>query len=124
MLLEKCKNKEEAFEKLKKIIKNTDNRKNVEEIKRIIFYLYNNMASSKTQELIDLINEGEENEMSTISERIAAEFKNERVKGKKEEKFAVIKNMILLNLDSSLIQKVTGEKAENIEKIRQEVSAS
>jgi hypothetical protein len=32
--------------------------------------------------------------------------------------------MILLNLDSSLIQKVTGEKAENIEKIRQEVSAS
>jgi predicted transposase YdaD len=93
--------------------------------------------------------------MSTIRERIAAEFKNERVigrregkeegiiegkkegkkegiiegekkgrkKGRKEEKISVIKNMILLNLDSSLIQKVTGEKAENIEKIRQEVSA-
>jgi predicted transposase YdaD len=98
------------------------------------------MSSDKTQELIDLINEGEENEMSTISERIAAEFKNERVIGRREGKeegiiegkkegiiegkISVIKNMILLNLDSSLIQKVTGEKAENIEKIRQEVSAS
>jgi predicted transposase/invertase (TIGR01784 family) len=131
MLLEKCKNKEEAFEKLKKIIKNIDNKKNVEEIKRIIFYLYNNMSSDKTQELIDLINEGEENEMSTISERIAAEFKNERVIGRREgvregeEKIKnIIKNMILLNLDSSLIQKVTGEKVEDIEKIKQEVSAS
>jgi predicted transposase YdaD len=114
------------------------------------------MTSDEIQELIDLINEGEENEMSTISERIAAEFKNERVigrregkeegiiegkkegkeegiiegkkegikEGEKKSKIAVIKNMILLNLDSSLIQKVTGEKAENIEKIRQEISVS
>jgi hypothetical protein len=93
------------------------------------------MTSDEIQELIDLINEEEEDEMSTIRERIAAEFKNERVIGRREGKLEgireeeekrknIIKNMILLNLDSSLIQKVTGEKAENIEKIRQEISVS
>ena len=77
MILEKCKKSEDAINCLKKIIK-TSKSNDIEKLKRIILYLYEEIEEESKKEIIRIIEESEsEEKMSTIQERIGAEFRNE-----------------------------------------------
>ena len=129
MILEKCKNNEEVINCLKKIIKNGKSN-DIEKLKRIIMYLYEEIEEKSKNEIIKIIEESEcEEKMSTIQERIGAEFRNERRIGIREGmaqgiaqaiKETIIR-MLNMNLEDDLIKQATGAKKEEIEKIRKEV---
>lgn len=133
MILEKCKNNEEVLESLKRIIKNAKNN-DIEKLKRIILYLYKEIEEEIKKEIIKIFEEREcEKEMSTIQERIGAEFRrNKRIarsEGRAEglaEGLAqaikqTIERMINMNLEDEFIGQATGAKKEEIQKIRKEV---
>lgn len=137
MILEKCKNSEEALECLKKILKNSKG-KDVEKLKRIIMYFYEEIEEKSKKEIIKIIEESEcEENMSTLQERIGAEFRNERKIGIREglaqglsqglaQGLAqaikqTIERMIKMNLEDDIIKQATGAKKEEIERIRKEV---
>lgn len=134
MILEKCKNNEEVIICLKKIIANSKST-NIEELKRIVTYLYNDIEETSKKEIIKIIEESESEEtMSTIQERIGAEFRNERKIGRSEgiaqgiaQGLAqaikqTIERMIKMNLEDEIIEQATGTEKREIEKIRKEVS--
>ena len=82
------------------------------------------------KEIIRIIEESEcEENMSTIQERIGAEFRNERRIGIKEGRAQglaqaikqTIERMIKMNLEDDIIKQATGAEKEEIEKIRKEV---
>ncbi|MBQ2835599.1 MAG: Rpn family recombination-promoting nuclease/putative transposase [Clostridia bacterium] len=133
IILEKCKNNEEVLENLKIIIKNSKS-KDIEKLKRIILYLYEEIEEEIKKEIIKIFEESEcEEEMSTIQERIGAEFRrNKRIarsEGRAEglaEGLAqaikqTIERMIKMNLEDDFIKQATGANKEEIEKIRKEV---
>ena len=129
MILEKCKNNEDVINCLKKIMKKNNN-KNIEKLKRIILYLYEEIEEKSKKEIIKIIEESESEEnMSTIQERIGAEFRNERKIGIREGlaqgiaqtiKETIIR-MLKMNLENDIIIQATGAKKEEIEKIKKEV---
>lgn len=125
MILEKCKNNEEVINCLKRIIKNSKSN-DIEKLKRIILYLYEEIEEESKKEIIRIIEESEcEENMSTIQERIGAEFRNERIIGRREGIAQTIKETIIrmlrMNLQDDFIKQATGAKKEEIEKIRREV---
>lgn len=125
MILEKCKTNQEVLECLKRIIKNSKNN-DIKKLKRIILYLYEEIEEESKKEIIRIIEESEcEENMSTIQERIGAEFRNERRIGRREglaEGIAqTIVRMLKMNLEDEFIKQATGAKKEEIEKIRKEV---
>ena len=62
-----------------------NNNKDIEKLKRIILYLYEEIEEKSKKEIIKIIEESESEEnMSTIQERIGAEFRNERKIGIRE----------------------------------------
>ena len=78
------------------------------------------------QKIIKLFEESEvEENMSTISERIGREFRNERKMGIKEGLAQAIQEtverMIKMNFENETIGKATGAKKTEIEKIRKEM---
>ena len=129
MILEKCKNNEDVINCLKKIMKKNNN-KDIEKLKRIILYLYEEIEEKSKKEIIKIIEESESEEnMSTIQERIGAEFRNERKIGIREGlaqgiaqtiKETIIR-MLKMNLENDIIIQATGAKKEEIEKIKKEV---
>ena len=80
MILEKCKSNQDVLECLRKIIKNSKS-KDIEKLKRIILYLYEEIEEESKKEIIKIFEESESEEnMSTIQERIGAEFRrNKRI---------------------------------------------
>lgn len=121
MILEKCKNNEEVIECLKRIMKNSKSN-DIEKLKRIILYLYEEIEEEMKKEIIKIFEESEcEGEMSTIQERIGAEFRNERRIGIKEGIAQTIVRMLKMNLEDEFIKQATGAKKEEIQKIRNEV---
>ena len=126
MILEKCKNNEEVINCLKRIIKNSRSN-DIEKLKRIILYLYDEIEEKSKKEIIKIIEESEcEENMSTIQERIGAEFRNERRIGRREgltqglaQGLAqaikqTIERMIKMNLEDDFIKQATGAKKEEI----------
>ena len=81
MVLEKSKNNNEVIENLKKITKNLTSKKSeTKELKQIVSYLYEDIKNIK--EILNLIKESEDDEnMSTVTERLKEEYKNERLLG-------------------------------------------
>ena len=133
MILEKCKNNQEVIKCLKKIIENNKG-KDIEKLKRIILYLYKEIEEEIKKEIIKIFEESEsEEKMSTIQERIGAEFRrNKRIarsEGRAEglaEGLAqaikqTISRMINMNLEDDFIKQATGANKEEIQKIRKEV---
>lgn len=131
MILEKCKNNEEAMEALSLIRKNIKDNKELQELKRIVIYLYENEDETTMKEIIKIFEESEcEEEMSTIAERIARELADEK-KAARIEGITIgisqgilqtIKQMINMNFEDATIKQVTGAKKSEIEKIRKEIS--
>lgn len=71
MILEKCKNNEEVMERLRMIMQNITNSKQLQELKRIVGYLYENEDETTRREIIKIFEESEcEEDMSTIAEKI------------------------------------------------------
>jgi len=120
MILEKCKNNQEAIECLKKIIENNKG-KDMEKLKRIILYLYEEIEEESKKEIIKIFEESEsEEKMSTIQERIGAEFRNERRIGIREGIAQTIARMLKMNFEDDIIKQATGAKTQEIERIRKE----
>lgn len=133
MILEKCKNNEDVVNCLKRIIENTKN-KDIEKLKRIIIYLYQEIEEDSKKEIIKIFEESEcEEKMSTIQERIGAEFRNNRRIARREGRAEglaeglaqaikqTIERMIKMNLEDEVIKQATGAEKEYIEKIRKEI---
>ena len=132
MILEKCNSNQEVLECLKRIIKNIKS-KDIEKLKRIILYLYEEIEEQSKKEIIKIFEESEcEENMSTIQERIGAEFRRNkrlaisegRAEGLAEGLAQAIKQtisrMIKMNLEDDFIKQPTGAKKEEIQKIRNE----
>ena len=129
MILEKCKTNQKVLECLKRIIKNIES-KDIEKLKRIILYLYEEIEEKSKKEIIKIFEESESEEnMSTIQERIGAEFRrNQRVarseglaEGLAQAIKETIDRMLKMNFEDDIIKQATGAKKEEIEKIRKEV---
>lgn len=138
MILERCKDNRDVITCLKEIVENIKNDEQKEDLKRIVIYLYKEINEKSLKEMIKMIEESEREEiMSTISERIGAEFRRERRKARTEglaegraegiaqgiaESIAqTITNMIKMNFKDEIIKEITGAKESEIQKIRKQM---
>ena len=93
-------------------------------------YVYGNLEQDSLEEIIRIIEMNEEVEnMSTVQERIAEEFYNNRIQARKEGRIegrlegikekikTMIRNMLENNIEEEKILKCTNAKKEDIEKI-------
>ena len=70
MLLEKCKNPKELFECFNKIINSSITKTELEEVRELLKYLYEKIEVNDLKKIISIIEEKEEDNMSTIQERV------------------------------------------------------
>ena len=125
IIFEKCKNSEEVITYAKELIEKRIQR---ECLGKILKYLYGNLENPKINDLIEeIINIKEEEEvkkMSTIRERLKAEYVGEYNKGMKvgvsQTWIEAIKKLVQENMTNQFIKRITGYKEEEIEKIRKE----
>ena len=125
IIFEKCKNSEEVITYAKELI---EKRIQIEYLGKILKYLYGNLENPKINDLIEeIINIKEEEEvkkMSTIRERLKAEYVGEYNKGMKvgvsQTWIEAIKKLVQENMTNQFIKRITGYKEEEIEKIRKE----
>ncbi len=121
----KCKNSEEVITYAKELI---EKRIQIEYLGKILKYLYGNLENPKINDLIEeIINIKEEEEakkMSTIRERLKAEYVGEYNKGVRvgisQNIIETIKKLVQENMTNQFIKRITGYKEEEIEKIRKE----
>ena len=100
----------------------------IEYLGKILKYLYGNLENAKINDLIEeIINIKEEEEakkMSTIRERLKAEYVGEYNKGVRvgisQNIIETIKKLVQENMTNQFIKRITGYKEEEIEKIRKE----
>ena len=133
IIFEKCKNSEEVITYAKELI---EKRIQIEYLGKILKYLYGNLENPKINDLIEeIINikeEEEANKMSTIRERLKAEYVGEYNKGVRvgikqgisrginQNIIETIKKLVQKNMTNTFIKDITGYKEEEIEKIRRE----
>ena len=137
IIFEKCKNSEEVITYAKELI---EKRIQIEYLGKILKYLYGNLENPKINNLIEeIINIKEEEEakkMSTIRERLKAEYVGEYNKGVRagikqgmsrgisqgasRTWLEAIKKLIQKNMTNAFIKDITGYQEEEIEKIRKE----
>jgi len=127
MVLEKCKNDEDIITCLSKIRKSIKNDKQLQQLKRIVGYLYGSEDEITINEIVKILNEGEsEKDMSSIIEKIRRESLNEKraakVEGILQAVKQIVEQMIKMNLEDDFIKQVTGAKKSEIEKIRKEMA--
>lgn len=129
MMIEKAKDCEELTQNLFRIIKNTNHKKHLEEIRDIIVYLLNNVLGRKAQQ--ELLEEIErkvgEKGMSELIERLRRENmekqrKKGRSEGKSEERKEIAENMLNLKLDEKIILEATRLKKEELEEIKNKIA--
>ena len=124
IIFEKCKNSEEVITYAKELI---EKRIQIEYLGKILKYLYGNLENPKINDLIEeIINIKEEEEvkkMSTIRERLKAEYVGEYNKGVSQTWIEAIKKLVQKNMTNAFIKDVTGYKEEEIEKIRKKINA-
>ena len=70
MVLEKCKNPKELFECFNKIINSSITKTELEEVRELLKYLYEKIEVNDLKKIISIIEEKEEDNMSTIQERV------------------------------------------------------
>lgn len=128
MFLEKARNKKEMIEHLNTIIGLCKNKEMLGEIIDIINYLLENVIQDETkEELIEkILKKVGDDEMSTLRERLLAENRSLINQGKKEgilfEKKQIVKNMLINNLEDSIIVKITNIKKKDLEEIKKDLA--
>lgn len=125
MILEKSKNREELKENLELIIKNIKDKRQLEEIKNMILHLFNNLLEMATQEeLIEKIEikiEKEENDMSSLYDRLLKEIRSDIRRGKKEAKRETAEELIKNKVEDKIILKSTKITKEELENLKQKI---
>lgn len=124
MLLAKAQNNIELMQYIDSIIKTTNDKKKLEELKNIISYLLKRVSDKKAkQELLKKIDkkEGEET-MSTLLDRLVTEGVKDIQRGKKESQIKIAKNMINLKIDEAIILEATKIKKEELEEIKKQLA--
>ena len=115
LILEKCKNNEEVIKSIKKII---DEQNEINELKKLVKYLYGNFEDEKIKKIIEELEESESGgEMSTIAERLEREYKNSFAQGVRN----TIEKLIEENMSDDFIKRITGYDDKQIEEIRNEL---
>lgn len=132
MLIEKSRNKKDLINKIDIIIKSTNNKNYLKDLKNIILYALNGALSNIQQkELVEKINEKTGDEyMSTLIDRLTNENKkvlNEGIQigiktgiknGINKNKIEVVKKMILMDFKEDVILKISGVTKKELEEIR------
>ena len=137
LILEKCKNNEEVIKNIKKIV---EEQNEINELKKLVKYLYGNFEDEKIKKIIEELEESESGgEMSTIAERLEREYKNERkegielgisqgisqgiARGLAQGIRNTIEKLIAKNMNDEFITDVTGYSKQQITKIRKELES-
>ena len=127
LILEKCKNNEEVIKNIKKIV---EEQNEINELKKLVKYLYGNFEDEKIKKIIEELEESESGgEMSTIAERLEREYKNERKEGLSQGIARglaqgirnTIEKLIEENMSDEFIKRITGYDDKQIEEIRNEL---
>ena len=127
MFIEKARNKSDLIDKLYLIIKSTNNKCYLRELKNIILYALNGaLCSIEKKELIQKIDQKVGDEyMSTLIDRLAAENRkvlNEGIEaGIKKKKKEVAIKMLSMNFQEDIILNVSGVTKEELEGIKKEL---
>ena len=115
LILEKCKNNEEVIKNIKKIV---EEQNEINELKKLVKYLYGNFEDEKIKKIIEELEESESGgEMSTIAERLEREYKNSFAQGVRN----TIEKLIEENMSDEFIKRITGYDDKQIEEIRNEL---
>ena len=142
MALEKCKNPKELFNCFSKIIKSLNTKDELEDVREILKYLYEKVEVNDFMKIMRIIEKKEEENMSTIQERVrdwfneaeaqkneaiakaneaVAQLKEKEETTRKETLKEVIKRMLKIQLTYDMIEQSTGASIEEIEKVRDEL---
>ena len=117
LILEKCKNNGEVIKSIKKIV---EEQNEINELKKLVKYLYGNFEDEKIKKIIEELEESESGgEMSTIAERLEREYKNSFAQGVRN----TIEKLIAKNMNDEFIIDVTGYSKQQITKIRKELES-
>ena len=116
-----------------------DNKKQLEYLEKLAKYMYKDLDNEEINRIIERIvkanSEGGKEKMSTLRERLKAEYVGEYNKGVRvgisqgisrgisQTLVETIKKLIQENMTNQFIRRVTGYKEEEIEKIRKETNA-
>ena len=130
LLIEKARTEEELIEVLGDIVKKVKDEKSKEELKRMIYYIYQEkIGEEKTKELIEKLKEGENMKLAVekmLDREYAARDRKSRQEGRKEgrregkqegKKEAVLilaKKMVKEKIDINLVMKITGLNKEQL----------
>ena len=135
LILEKSKKSEQVMDNVQKLL---DNKKQLEYLEKLAKYMYKDLDNEEINRIIERIvkvnSEGGEEKMSTLRERLKAEYVGEYNKGVRvgisqgisrgisQTLVETIKKLIQENMTNQFIRRVTGYKEEEIEKIRKETN--
>ena len=126
LLIEKARTEEELIEVLGDIVKKVKDEKSKEELKRMIYYIYQEkIGEEKTKELIEKLKEGENMKLAVekmLDREYAARDRKSRQEGRREgkqegKKEAVLilaKKMVKEKIDINLVMKITGLNKEQL----------
>lgn len=132
MIIEKAKNKKDLLDKIDLLIKNCNDKKQLEEFKGVVLYVLDSSLSNIEQE--EIIGKIErkvgDKSMSTLIDRITEENRRILNQGRKEgiktgmktgietQRNDTIKRMIAMKFKDSIILEVSGATKEELEKIK------
>lgn len=122
LLIEKARTEEELIGILTDIVKKVKDKKSKEELKRMIYYIYQEkIGEEKTKELIEKLKEGDKMKLAVermLDREYAARDRKSRQEGKKEGKkeaaLTLAKKMVKEKIDINLVMKITWVKKEQI----------
>ena len=130
LILEKSKKSEQVMDNVQKLL---DNKKQLEYLEKLAKYMYKDLDNEEINRIIERIvkanSEGGEEKMSTLRERLKAEYVGEYNKGVRigikqgisQTLIETIKKLVQENMTNQFIKRVTGYKEEEIEIIRKEI---
>ena len=125
LILEKSKKSEQVMDNVQKLL---DNKKQLEYLEKLAKYMYKDLDNEEINRIIERIvkanSEGGKEKMSTLRERLKAEYVGEYNKGVRvgisQNIIETIKKLVQENMTNQFIKRITGYKEEEIEKIRKE----
>ena len=141
LILEKSKKSEQVMDNVQKLL---DNKKQLEYLEKLAKYMYKDLDNEEINRIIERIvkanSEGGKEKMSTLRERLKAEYVGEYNKGVRvgisqgisrgisqginqgisQTLVETIKKLIQENMSNQFIKRITGYEEEEIEKIRKE----
>ncbi len=127
LILEKSKKSEQVMDNVQKLL---DNKKQLKYLEKLAKYMYKDLDNEEINRIIERIvkanSEGGKEKMSTLRERLKAEYVGEYNKGVRvginQNIIETIKKLVQENMTNQFIRRVTGYKEEEIEKIRKETN--